>query len=153
MLESYEDIEIRDFQHLDTDGRFIVFPEYPEFAWVEGIVNAIVHRDYSIGGDHIRVFMFDDRLEIFSPGKLPNIVTLDTIHSRRFSRNPRIARVLTELSWVKEMNEGVQRIYDLMKLNSCNPPIYSEPNGVAVLLVLENNIKGRNLQRYKHDII
>ncbi len=38
MLESYEDIEIRDFQHLDTDGRFIVFPEYPEFACVEGIV-------------------------------------------------------------------------------------------------------------------
>ena len=48
MLESYEDIEIRNFQHLDTDGRFIVFPEYPEFACVEGIVNAIVHRDYSI---------------------------------------------------------------------------------------------------------
>ena len=103
MLESYEDIEIRDFQYLDTDGRFIVFPEYPEFACVEGIVNAIVHRDYSIGGDHIRVFMFDDRLEITSPGKLPNIVTVDNIRLTRYSRNPRIARVLTEFGWVREL--------------------------------------------------
>lgn len=52
-------------------------PEYPEFAWFEGIVNALTHRKYSIRGEHIKVLMFDDRLEILSPGLLPNIVTIE----------------------------------------------------------------------------
>lgn len=67
---------IRDFQYLGEDGVFKIIPEYPEFPWLEGIVNAVTHRNYSLQGDHIRVSLYDDHLEIFSPGKLPNIVTL-----------------------------------------------------------------------------
>ena len=52
-------------------------PEYPEFAWFEGIVNALTHRKYSIRKEHIKVLMFDNRLEILSPGLLPNIVTIE----------------------------------------------------------------------------
>ena len=59
--------------------------------------------------------MFDDRLEIYSPGKLPNIVTVENIKHERFYRNPRIARTLTEFGWVREMNEGVKRIYSEME--------------------------------------
>lgn len=84
--------QLREFQYLDDNGQFQILPEYPEFAWFEGVVNAVTHRDYSVYGDHIRVLMFDDRLEIHSPGKLPNIVTVDNIKHERFSRNPRIAR-------------------------------------------------------------
>ena len=65
-------------------------------------------------GSYIKVSMFDDRLEILSPGKLPSIVTIDNIRDTRFSRNPRIARVLTEFGWVRELNEGVKRIYEDM---------------------------------------
>lgn len=137
--------QLREFQFLDTDGQFQILPEYPEFAWFEGIVNALTHRDYSVYGDHIRVMMFDDRLEIHSPGKLPNIVTIENIREERFSRNPRIARTLTELGWVREMNEGVKRIYSEMENAFLHEPIYSEP-GNKVVLTLENSITSRTLR-------
>lgn len=122
-------LQLREFQYLDENGVFKVIPEYPEFAWFEGIVNSLTHRNYSIMGDHIRVSLYDDRLEILSPGKLPNIVTLDNMLNTRYSRNPRIARVLGEFGWVKELNEGVKRIYDEMQMYFLKSPTYSEPNG------------------------
>lgn len=106
--------QLREFQFLGEDGRFKIVPEYPELAWFEGIVNAIAHRDYSFRGDYIRISMFDDRLEIFSPGSLPNIVTLENMRYTRYARNPRIARALVSFGWVRELNEGVNRIYDEM---------------------------------------
>ena len=138
--------QLREFQYLDKDGIFKIIPEYPEFAWFEGIVNSLTHRNYSIIGDYIRVSLYDDRLEIFSPGKLPNIVTLDNMKNTRYSRNPRIARVLSEFGWVKELNEGVKRIYDEMDGFYLNNPTYSEPNRNSVLLVLENSITSRTLR-------
>lgn len=137
--------QLRDFQYLDKDGKFKIMPEYPEFAWFEGIVNALTHRNYSIRGEHIKVLIFDDRLEILSPGLLPNIVTIENILNQRYSRNPRIARVLSEFGWVKEMNEGVKRIYSEMEKLFLKNPKYSEPNS-SVLLVLENNILNRNMR-------
>lgn len=74
-------------------GRFVENPEYPEFPWVEGIINAIAHRDYAASGQFIKVSMYDDRLEIESPGKFPYIVTADNISYTRFSRNKVISRV------------------------------------------------------------
>lgn len=137
--------QFREFQFLEPDGVFRKMPEYPEFAWTEGIVNALTHRNYSIRGNHITVIMYDDRLEIKSPGKLPNIVTLDNMKEERYSRNPKIARILSEFGWVKELNEGVKRIYSEMQNNFLHDPIYSEPNE-SVLLVLENNILNRTIR-------
>ena len=136
--------QLREFQYLDV-GQFKTLPEYPEFAWFEGIVNAVTHRNYSIFGDYIRVMMFDDRLEIHSPGKLPNIVTVENIKHERFSRNPRIARTLTEFGWVREMNEGVKRIYSEMESYFLHEPKYTEP-GNKVVLTLENNFMSRQLR-------
>ena len=138
--------QLREFQYLDgEDGTFKSMPEYPEFAWFEGIVNALTHRNYSIRGEYIRFIMFDDRIEIHSPGKLPNIVTIENILTQRYSRNPRIARILSEFGWVKEMNEGVKRIHSEMEKFFLRKPVYSEP-GNNVLLVLENNILSRNVR-------
>lgn len=137
--------QLREFQYLDEDGKFKIMPEYPEFAWFEGIVNALTHRNYSIRGEHIKVLIFDDRLEILSPGLLPNIVTIENILHERYSRNPRIARVLSEFGWVKEMNEGVKRIYSEMEKFFLKNPKYSEPNN-NLLLVLENNILNRRMR-------
>ena len=100
--------------------------KYPEFAWLEGLVNAVTHRDYSISGEYIRVTMFDDRIEFLSPGRLPSIVTVENIQTTRFSRNPLIARVLSDFGWVRELNEGVKRIYTDMKLYFLDPPIFSD---------------------------
>lgn len=135
-------MQLRDFQKLQNDGMFVTIPEYPEFAWFEGIVNAVTHRDYSIAGDHIKVLMYDDHLSIESPGKLPNIVTLENIKEERFSRNPRIARTLTEFGWVREMNEGVKRIFSEMAKSYLHEPKYMEP-GNKVVLTLENSILTR----------
>lgn len=143
--------QMREFQTLDEDGRFRKYPEYPEFAWLEGLVNAVTHRDYSISGEYIRIKMFDDRIEFLSPGKLPNIVTVENIRTTRYSRNPVIARVLTDFGWVRELNEGVKRIYIDMENFFLEPPVYSEP-GNNVQLVLKNNIATRSMRKMEEII-
>ena len=142
-------IQLRDFTALDPKtGLFKTEPEYPEFAWLEGIVNAVTHREYAMTGNYIRVTMYDGRLEILSPGKLPNLVTVDNIQETRFSRNPQIARVLTEFGLVRELNEGVKRIYADMKEQNLDSPIYTE-NDHSVTLILKNNIEERTVKAYR----
>lgn len=132
--------QLREFTHLSPSGIFETVPEYPEFAWYEGLVNAVTHRDYSNSGEHITIKLFDDRLEISSPGKLGGFVTLETMKTKRYSRKPQIARVLNELGIVRELNEGVKRIYSEMQRFFLKEPIYLEPDKNSVLLVLDNNI-------------
>ncbi len=139
--------QLREFTHLNPNGIFETVPEYPEFAWYEGLVNAVTHRDYSNNGEHITIKLFDDRLEINSPGKLGGFVTLDTMMTKRYSRNPQIARVLNEMGIVRELNEGVKRIYSEMKNFFLKEPIYSEPDKNSVLLVLDNNIVMRSKRK------
>ena len=139
--------QLREFTHLNPDGIFKTVPEYPEFAWYEGLVNAVTHRDYSNSGEYITIKLFDDRLEINSPGKLGGFVTLDTMTTKRYSRNPQIARVLNEMGIVRELNEGVKRIYSEMARFFLKEPIYSEPDKNSVLLVLDNNIVMRSKRK------
>ncbi len=89
--------------------------------------------------------MRDGRLTV--AGALPNIVTLDNMRETRYSRNPRIARTLAEFGWVRELNEGVQRIYSEMQGMLLNAPTYSEPDNAKVKLTLENNIVARTVGR------
>jgi ATP-dependent DNA helicase RecG len=141
--------QLRVFTTQDTKtGKFIEVPEYPEFPWLEGIVNAVVHRDYAMTGAYIKVSMFDDRLEIESPGCLPNVVTVDNIRETRFSRNPKISRVLTEFGWVRELNEGVKKIFSDMEESKLESPEYSD-SANSVRLVLKNNIDIRTAHRNK----
>ena len=139
--------QLREFTHLNQNGIFETVSEYPEFAWYEGLVNAVTHRDYSNSGEHITVKLFDDRLEICSPGKLGGFVTLDNMKKKRYSRNPQIARVLSEIGIVRELNEGVKRIYSEMQRFFLKEPIYSEPDRNSVLLVLDNNIIMRSRRK------
>ena len=68
-------------------------PQYSEAALFEAIVNAVVHRDYSIRGSRIRLSMFADRLEINSPGGLPNNLTIDSMDVRQSTRNEALASI------------------------------------------------------------
>lgn len=142
-------LQLREFTMLDKSGKFLIVPEYPEFAWLEGIVNAVAHREYAMSGNYIKVTMYDDRLEIESPGRFPNLVTVDNIREKRYSRNPRISRVLTEFGWVRELNEGVKRIYSDMEAFFLDDPVYSEPEQ-SVRLVLKNNIIMRTMRQKEH---
>ena len=147
--KAYISDQLREFTHQDrVSGRFIETPEYPEFPWYEGIINAVAHRDWAATGQFIKVSMYDDRLEIESPGRFPDIVTADNISYTRFSRNKKISRVMTEFEWVRELNEGVKKIYSDMQDAGLPAPEYIEgPN--TVRLILRNNIDERMPHRNK----
>ncbi len=118
--------QIKDHTYLGRDGRFVTTPEYPEFVWKEVIVNAATHRDYSIKGTDIQIKMFDDRMEVESPGNLPGIVRFSNMRRVHFSRNPKIAAFLHEYDYVQEFGEGVDRMYREMEQAGLPAPEYRD---------------------------
>lgn len=131
---------LKDYYFLDLEtGRFNKVPEYPEEAWLEGVVNAMCHRSYNVQGNAIYIKHFDDRLEISNSGPLPAQVNMENIRTERFSRNPRIARALEDMGFVRQLNEGVSRIYQSMEKSMLSTPEYIEKNG-NVYLTLRNKI-------------
>ena len=131
---------IRERQQLH-DLFFIETLEYPTFAWQEAVVNAVAHRDYSIRGMGIEVWMFDDRMEVRSPGLPPAPVTLEALATRapmHCSRNPLIVRALTALGYMRELGEGVPRMFDEMERAGCYPPRFEAIGGAVVQLTLRN---------------
>ena len=121
---------------LQADGTFGGVPIVPRDAWLEGLVNAVVHRSYSAAGDHIRVEIFPDRIEIESPGRFPGIVDPQRpLEITRYARNPRIARVCSDLAITQELGEGIKRIFDEMRANGLSDPVYQQTAG-SVRLVL-----------------
>ena len=69
-------------------------PQFSMNAVFEAVVNAVAHRDYSIYGSKIRLHLFSDRLELFSPGAIPNTMTIDSISERQSARNELITSLL-----------------------------------------------------------
>ena len=90
--------------------------EYPPEAIWEVLTNAIIHRDYSISDD-IQVLIFDNRIEVQSPGKLPGYVNLENILDSRFSRNPKLVRTLNRYRNPpnKDLGEGLNTTFQKMK--------------------------------------
>lgn len=122
---------------LGGGGTFEDVPLVPGDAWLEGVVNAAVHRSYSMVGDHIRAEIFDDRIEISSPGRFPGLVDLNhPLETMRFARNPRIARVCADLSLGQELGEGIRRMFDEMRQAGLNDPIYRQTSGSVELQLL-----------------
>lgn len=90
-------------------------PELPKEALREAVVNAVAHRDYTIRGP-IRLFVFDDRVEIHTPGKPPNTVTEDGMRlGVHVVRNPRIYARLSDAGLVTRAGTGVPRIIRLVR--------------------------------------
>ncbi|HEX8003225.1 MAG TPA: ATP-binding protein [Mycobacteriales bacterium] len=119
---------------LGRSGRFESVPLIPEDAWLEGIVNAVVHRSYSVSGDHIRVDIFDDRIEVSSPGRFPGLVRLDDpMNTVRFARNPRIARIAADLDFGQELGEGIRRMFEEMRAAGLTDPMYHQTSGSVTL--------------------
>lgn len=86
------------WQQLGPAGLFEATSRIPRDAWLEGLVNAVVHRSYSTMGDHIRFEIFPNRVEITSPGRFPGLANPSRpLEVTRYARNPRIARVCADL--------------------------------------------------------
>lgn len=139
-LDAFVEASLRDYYFLDMEkGKFLKVAEFPREAWFEGIVNALCHRSYNQHGNPILIRHYDNRLEISNSGPLPAQVTVENIARERYSRNPRIARCLADLGYVRELNEGVPRIYSAMKDFMLARPEYKD-EGNMVSLTLRNRV-------------
>lgn len=153
----YLNTQIKEKTYLGSDGLFVTEEEYPKFVRQEIIVNAVTHRAYSITGTEIQVKMFDDRIVVESPGKLPGLVRANNIRHTHFSRNPRIAEYLKAYEYVKEYGEGVDRMCTELENAGLNYPTYRADafilktiiyNARAKKLAIETEktvIEGKNL--------
>jgi len=101
-------------------------PEYPVKAAREAIVNAVAHRDYQIRGDEIRLLLFSNRIEFYSPGRLPGHITVDNLVDERFSRNEVIVQVLSDMGFIERLGYGIDRILRLMAEAKLPEPRFEE---------------------------
>jgi ATP-dependent DNA helicase RecG len=114
--------------------------EYPIFAWQEALVNAVAHRDYSLTGASVEIWMFDDRIEVRSPGLPPSPVSIEQLRQQQrvhFSRNPLLVRVLADLGYLKEMGEGIPRMFQEMEQHGLQAPEFST-EGFIFTVTLRN---------------
>ena len=121
---AYLNTQVKEKTYLGQDGLFVTEEEYPKFVRQEIIVNAVTHRSYSISGTEIQIKMFDNRIVVESPGKLPGLVRTNNIRYTHFSRNPRIAEFLKAYKFVKEYGEGVDRMYNELESAGLHEPEY-----------------------------
>lgn len=121
---------------LSDQGTFIAQPIIPKQAWMEAVVNAIVHRSYSYLGDYIRVSIFPNRIEVSNPGRFPNADSLrEPTTVLRYARNPRIARVCGDFGYVQELGEGIRRIYKEIEYAGLVPPTYQQTSASVTLIL------------------
>ncbi len=111
--------------------------EYPSFAVREALVNAVCHRDYRLGGRRIEVRMFDDRLEVISPGGLPGYITVDNIVEEHFSRNPRLVNGMFQWGFIEELGLGIDRMIEDM-VNAGHPPPEFKDTPYSFTVTLKN---------------
>ena len=109
---------------------------YPPEALHEFIANAVLHRDYSVADD-IHITVFDNRIEVFSPGRLPAHITVENILNERFARNGAVVRILNKFPDPpnKDVGEGLNTAFDAMhNLGLKEPMIAEEDSGVRVII-------------------
>ena len=135
------------------DGIFVTGEEYQEFVRTEIVVNAVAHRDYGIKVTDIQIKMFDDRLEVDSPGIFAGMVNKDNIRYTHFSRNPKIATFLKDYGYVKEYGEGVDRMCKELESIGLPAPVFNNSTFIlktmvrrAIYKIRQNNalIRGEN---------
>lgn len=116
-------------------------PAYPVTVLREAVVNALAHRDYGLAGATVDVTVWDDRVEIKSPGGLPGHVTVANIRDEHFSRNRVVMRVLKLLGLVEEYGEGVDRMFRDMEERLLQPPVFvATPASVTVTLKSQSRL-------------
>jgi len=123
-------------------------PQYSDRAVFEAIVNALVHRDYAVSGSKTRLFMFDDRLELYSPGNLGNSMSVEDLRTSQFTRNELLASRLgqcpvgevagagSRLYFIERRGEGVGVIEDETFALAGRKPLFEVVGDRELKLVL-----------------
>ena len=111
--------------------------EFPEAVVREAIVNALVHRDYSIAGTDVMLAIYADRLEVQSPGRLPNTVTVEGMKSgMRYARNQTLVNVMRDYGYVEARGMGVRNkiVPGMRAHNGTEPELIEEEHRFTVRL-------------------
>ena len=123
-------------------------PQFSLRAVFEAVVNAVAHRDYAVHGSKIRLFLFDDRLELYSPGPLPNSVTVDALGLRQSTRNELLTTLLAKCRaedptgeiarqyLMEKRGDGVPIILNESQELSGRKPVYREIDEAEVQLTI-----------------
>ena len=117
-------------------------PEYPERAVLESCVNALIHRDYLDYGSEVHIDMFDDRLEIYSPGGMMDgtmVQNLDVLNVPSRRRNPVIADIFNRLRYMDRRGSGFKKIVEDYQMyanvsNGAKPVFKSELSSFFITL-------------------
>lgn len=117
-----------------SNGKRIENFSYPIDAVREAVMNAFVHRDYTMSSD-IKIELFDDRLAISSPGSLPDGLTVEDIkQGANAKRNPILINVLDKMNYIENYGSGIRRIYSLYKGFKRQPELLATHNLFTVIL-------------------
>ncbi|MBQ9886478.1 MAG: putative DNA binding domain-containing protein [Lachnospiraceae bacterium] len=134
-------IQMKEKTYLGHDGIFVTEEEYSEFVRTEIVVNAATHRDYGIKGTDIQIKMFDDRLEVDSPGTFAGMVKKENIRFTHFSRNPKIAAFLKDYGYVKEFGEGVERMCKELEAAGLPDPVFNNSTFILKTTIMSSSYK------------
>lgn len=149
------------------DAKFEQTFVYPENACREALINAIAHRDYSISNP-VTIYIFDTQLVFESPGELLSTISIDDLRNGsgvHESRNSYIARVLRENNLMRELGEGMRRIFELLRAQELAPPQIESSQGHFMIAMTRRSIytekqqlwlsifKGYDFDQYQKRII
>lgn len=144
------------YQHEEIDGSMRRRVEViPEAAFREAIANAIIHRLWDIHSQ-IRISMYDDRIEIVSPGGLPSAISKKEYVSGRISvlRNPILANVFNKLNMVETFGTGIFRIKETYKDSATQPVFDATDNTIVVILpVIRESLDLTDDERIVYDVL
>lgn len=127
----------------------------PEAAFREAIANALIHRVWDVESQ-IRVSMFEDRIEVISPGGLPSGITVEEYMSGKLSvlRNRNLANVFYRLGFVEIFGTGITRIKQLYEGSLIKPDFEVSENTIKIVLpVFENNLNLTEDERTIYSIL
>src|SRR6266540_2590965 len=131
LVETVRRAEIWLSEHMRRGSRMIGlerqdWAQFPQGALREALVNAVAHRDYTIRGEGIRIALFGDRMECYSPGRLPGHVTVENIAAERFSRNETLVQVLSDYGLIERLGYGIDRMLRQMSEAGLPPPEFRD---------------------------
>ena len=141
-----------------SDGR-IEMPDYPERAVLEGMVNALIHRNYMEIGSEVHIDMFDDRIEIYSPGGMISGISLEgkdllKIPSKR--RNPILADIFSRLKYMERRGSGFKKILadyeEQVEFDEAKIPVFDANNDDFTLTLYNLNYVSKDVALVKEDV-
>ena len=124
----------------------IDIPQFDLGAVYEAIVNAVAHRDYAMYGSRIRLHLFSDRLELSTPGGLPNSLTVDSMDANSITRNETLVNLLSRYfpadpaskrqNMIERRGEGVPTILAASERLSTRRPLYEQTDNTELKLTI-----------------